>query len=226
MRTMEGHSLVIPNSVASKDRLEVFRRGGPADRADPARRTRIRRAARAGSGGAGGRGARRARSRAASVAGRLHLQRSTPPRSLYELRYWLEDYAHYLEIDSRSASGSGITSGARASVDRVPGHPPASVRRAARSRVPRTLGDHRRRPSMRSPLFAPLSRGERRAPGEGRDASSFAEGEIDRPRGRDELVDVPDRTGPCAGLGPRGPIAPAQKLAILDRAPRSARSAC
>ena len=38
-----GQPLLIPNSVASRDRLEVFRRGGPPMARDPARRPRVRR---------------------------------------------------------------------------------------------------------------------------------------------------------------------------------------
>jgi small-conductance mechanosensitive channel/CRP-like cAMP-binding protein len=100
VRTMEGNTLLIPNSVASRERLEVFRRGGvPMARtlpvgleydARPARaRSVLEAAARDVSGVA---------SRPAPVA---YLSSFDAYAVTYELRYWLEDYARYLEIDSR-----------------------------------------------------------------------------------------------------------------------------
>jgi small-conductance mechanosensitive channel/CRP-like cAMP-binding protein len=100
VRTMEGNTLLIPNSVASRERLEVFRRGGvPMARtlqvgleydARPARaRSALEAAARDVPGVA---------SRPAPVT---YLSSFDAYAVTYELRYWLEDYARYLEIDSR-----------------------------------------------------------------------------------------------------------------------------
>ncbi len=98
VRTMEGNAILVPNSVASRERLEVFRRGG----APMARVLRI--------------GleydAPPARARAeleAAVRDLPGVAAFPPPQAalyefgdfavIYELRYWLEDYARYLEID-------------------------------------------------------------------------------------------------------------------------------
>src|SRR5262249_18592015 len=100
VRTMEGSSILIPNSVASRDRLEVFRRGGlPIARilhasleyqTPPARaRVALEAALRDLPGLA------------------PHPVPSAGIRSFdasginYEVRYWLDDYARYLEIDAR-----------------------------------------------------------------------------------------------------------------------------
>jgi len=100
VRTMEGHSLVIPNSVASKDRLEVFRRGGPP----------LARILRIGlEYDAPPAQARKALETAAEdvpgVAPRpspvAYLHAYDASAVTYELRYWLADYAHFLEVDSR-----------------------------------------------------------------------------------------------------------------------------
>jgi len=100
VRTMEGNALVIPNSVASRDRLEVFRRSGaPLARvlhvgleydAPPAdAREALEAAAREVPGVA---------PRPSPVA---YLHAFDTSAVTYELRYWLDDYARYLEVDSR-----------------------------------------------------------------------------------------------------------------------------
>jgi len=100
VRTMEGNALLIPNSVASRDRLEVFRRGhlpmarvlrvGLEYDASPARaRAALENAAREVPG------------LAPLPAPVAYLQAFHDFSVVYELRYWLEDYARYLEIDAR-----------------------------------------------------------------------------------------------------------------------------
>ncbi len=100
VRTMEGNALLIPNTVASRDRLEVYRRGGaPMARtlrvgleydASPAlARSALEDAAREVPGVV---------ARPSPVA---YLHSFHDYSVIYELRYWLEDYARYLEIDSR-----------------------------------------------------------------------------------------------------------------------------
>ena len=100
VRTMEGNSLLIPNSVASRDRLEVFRRGhlpmartlkvGLEYDATPNRARAVLESA-----------ARDVPGVAALPAPVAYLAVFHDFSVVFELRYWLDDYARYLEIDSR-----------------------------------------------------------------------------------------------------------------------------
>ena len=101
VRTMEGNSLLIPNGIASRERLEVFRRSGvPMARVlrvgleydtPPARaRAALESAVRDLPG---------VTAHPAPVA---YVAAFDPSAIAYELRYWLEDYARYLEIDSKA----------------------------------------------------------------------------------------------------------------------------
>jgi small-conductance mechanosensitive channel/CRP-like cAMP-binding protein len=99
VRTMEGHTILVPNSLASRERLEVYRRGSlpmarilrvPLEHDLPPARAR------------------------ALLEGAVRdlkgLASHPPPQALverfadfavhYELRYWLADYAKYIEVDS------------------------------------------------------------------------------------------------------------------------------
>ena len=99
VRTMEGHTILIPNSVASRERFEVYRRGGvPMARIlrvpleydlPPAR-------ARDTLEGA----VRDMKGLAAHPPPMAVLERFADFSAVYDLRYWLEDYARYIEIDS------------------------------------------------------------------------------------------------------------------------------
>ena len=100
VRTMEGNSVLIPNATASRERLEVFRRGGaPMARflrvgleyeESPARaRSCLESAARDVTGVA------------AHPSPVAYLHGFQDSSVVYELRYWLDDFARYLEIDSR-----------------------------------------------------------------------------------------------------------------------------
>jgi len=100
IRTMEGSSILVPNSVASKDRLEVFRRSGlPIARVlhltleyetPPARaRIALEDALRDLSG------------LAPHPAPTVGIKSFDPSGINYEMRYWLEDYARYLEMDGK-----------------------------------------------------------------------------------------------------------------------------
>ncbi len=99
VRTMEGHAVLVPNILASRERLEVFRRGGPPMARilrvnleydlPPARaRAALEAAVRDLSG------------LAQHPAPRVVLHGFADWAVTYELRYWLEDYARYIEIDS------------------------------------------------------------------------------------------------------------------------------
>ncbi len=99
VRSMEGHTILIPNSVASRQRLEVFRRGGlPIARVlrvaleydlPPARaRAALEEAVRDLKG------------LAAHPKPLAVLESFADFAVQYDLRYWLEDYARYIEVDS------------------------------------------------------------------------------------------------------------------------------
>ncbi|MEP7132979.1 MAG: mechanosensitive ion channel family protein [Acidobacteriota bacterium] len=99
LRTIEGNLLLVPNSVAGRDRLEVYPRGGrPVARslrvgleydASPVMARETLESAVRGLAGV------------ASYPERRAYMKSFEPYSVvYELRYWLEDYANYLDIDS------------------------------------------------------------------------------------------------------------------------------
>ena len=100
LRTMEGNIVLIPNSLASRERLEVFRRPGrPVARTmtvglefdtPPARaREVLVEAARNLPG-------------IAAYPEPVALVKEFHESSIaYELRYWLEDYSRYLDLDSQ-----------------------------------------------------------------------------------------------------------------------------
>ena len=100
LRTMEGNVLLIPNSVAGRERLEIYRQSGPPVArlmrvgleydASPARALEaLAGALRATPGLAG------------SPEPVAYLKEFADSSIVYELRYWLEDYGRFLEIDSR-----------------------------------------------------------------------------------------------------------------------------
>ncbi len=100
LRTMEGNTLVVPNILASRERLEVFRRGhlpmarllrvGLEYDASPAHARASLEAA-----------IRDLPGLAAHPSPIAYVAAFGDHAVVYELRYWLEDYARYLEIDSR-----------------------------------------------------------------------------------------------------------------------------
>jgi small-conductance mechanosensitive channel/CRP-like cAMP-binding protein len=100
LRTMEGNVLLIPNSIASRERLEVFPRPGrPIARMlhveleydqPPARAREVLEAA-----------ARDVPGVAAYPEPTAYLKDFKEWGILYELRYWLEDYAQFLDVDSQ-----------------------------------------------------------------------------------------------------------------------------
>jgi small-conductance mechanosensitive channel/CRP-like cAMP-binding protein len=100
VRTLEGQAIIIPNSVASRDRLEVYRRSGPPlarilrvgleyDAPPAAAREALAAAAEDVPGVA------------AAPAPVVFLAGFEASAVAYELRYWLDDYARFLEVDSR-----------------------------------------------------------------------------------------------------------------------------
>ncbi len=100
LRTMEGNLLLIPNSLAGRERVEVFARPGPPvarylrfglefDASPGAVREALESAL------------REMRGLARHPAPRAGIKSFEASSVLYELRYWLEDYAEYLEIDAQ-----------------------------------------------------------------------------------------------------------------------------
>jgi len=100
VRTMEGSSILIPNSMASRERLEVFRRSGlPMARIlhvglEYETPPGLARAALESA-------PRDVRGVASHPAPIAYVARFDDHALAYELRYWLEDYARFLEIDSK-----------------------------------------------------------------------------------------------------------------------------
>jgi len=100
LRTMEGNVLLIPNSVASRERLEVFPRPGrPIARTlhvgleyqqPPARAREVLEAA-----------GRDLPGIASYPEPTAYVKAFQDYSVTYELRYWLEDYARFLELDSQ-----------------------------------------------------------------------------------------------------------------------------
>ncbi len=175
VRTMEGNSLLIPNSVASRDRLEVFRRGSvPMARllhvgleydAAPARaRAALEAAVRDLPGVAA----------VPPPVCYLHAFRDFAVE--YELRYWLDDYARFLDIDARVRERVWYRLEREGLVIAYPVirqhqyryETPAAPDPAARIL---TAIDH-------NAFFSPLSSDERRRLAGGARLRRFAEGEI------------------------------------------------
>ncbi|HEY3203706.1 MAG TPA: mechanosensitive ion channel family protein [Thermoanaerobaculia bacterium] len=175
VRAMEGHAIVIPNSVASRDRLEVFRRGGaPMARtlavgleyaAPPARARAALEAA-----------ARDAPGVAKLPSPVAYLARFDSSAVVYELRYWLEDYARYLEIDSKVRERVWY----RLEREGLPiAYPVIRQHQYAAGPLPRRL-ETEAIPAVieASDLFAPLSASERGELAAGVRQHRYSEGEI------------------------------------------------
>ena len=100
LRTVEGNLLLMPNSVAGREQLQVYPRPGrPIARvlhvgleydAPPERAKEALMGAVAGVAGV-----------AKSPQPAVYLHRFDASAITYEVRYWLEDYARYLEVDSQ-----------------------------------------------------------------------------------------------------------------------------
>jgi small-conductance mechanosensitive channel/CRP-like cAMP-binding protein len=100
LRTMEGNLLLIPNAVAGHESLEVFPRAGrPIARvlhvgleydAPPEEVRAVLKAAVNGVAGL-----------AASPEPAVYLKSFDSSAISYEVRYWLEDYSRYLDVDSQ-----------------------------------------------------------------------------------------------------------------------------
>ena len=212
VRTMEGNSLLIPNSMASRDRLEVFRRGSvPMARTmrvgleydlAPARARAALEAAAADVQGV-----------ASLPAPASYLVRFHDYAVEYELRYWLEDYAHYLDVDSRvrervwyrlEREGIAIAYPLIRQLQYPMGPLP---RRNAADTVLAAI--------EASALFAPLSAAERLTLAGGARLVRFAEGETvvrEGDTGSSMFLIAAGR----AGVSVRGDVGASRKVAVLD----------
>jgi len=101
LRTTEGSLLLIPNSLAGRERLEVFPRPGPPiartlrvgleyDASPEHARVTLESALRGMKG------------IAQNPAPRAFVKTFDSSNIVYELRYWLEDYGEYLDVDARA----------------------------------------------------------------------------------------------------------------------------
>ncbi len=212
VRTMEGHAVLVPNILASRERLEVFRRGGPP----MARILRV----------SLDYDLPPARARAALEAAMVDLPGLAPhpaPRVVlhdfadwavtYELRYWLEDYARYIEIDSAvrervwydlSREGIGFA------------YPVIRQHQYAGGPLPRPEGSRAIGEAIEgNELFAPLSAAERAQLAEGARVLRFTSGET--------IVHEGDATSTmflvAAGrvaVSVKGAASDSQKVAMLE----------
>jgi len=215
VRTMEGNSLLIPNSVASRDRLEVFRRGhlpmarslrvGLEYDASPDRARDVLEAA-----------ARDVPGVAAVPAPVAYVALFHDFSVHYELRYWLDDYARYLEVDSRVRERAWYRLGREGLAFAYP-----LIRQQQFAFGPPAPRDDA--PAIRAAidanaLFAPLSPDERRRLAASARLSRFGEGET--------VVREGDRTSSMfliasgrAAVSVRGATegaADSKKLAVLE----------
>ncbi len=212
VRTMEGNSLLIPNTMASRDRLEVFRRGSvPMARTmtvgleydlPPARARAALEAA-----------ARDVQGVAALPAPASYLLRFHDFAVEYELRYWLEDYAHYLEIDSRVRERVWY----RLEREGIPiAYPLMRQRQWVMAALPgpNALGTVLAAIEA-SALFAPLSAGERLTLAGGARLVRFDDGEMvvrEGDTGSSMFLIAAGR----AGVSVRGEVGASRKVAVLD----------
>ncbi|MEP6993020.1 MAG: mechanosensitive ion channel family protein [Acidobacteriota bacterium] len=212
VRTMEGSSILVPNSVASRERMEVFRRGGPP----------IARVLRVGleydTSPAQARAALEAALRdvsgvAAHPAPVAYLKSFDDHAVSYELRYWPEDYARYLEVDSRVRERIWY----RLARERIKiAYPVIRQHQYAAGPllaapeigpIPEVIAA--------SDLFAPLSAAEQAQLAQGATVHRFAEGEV--------IVREGDPTSSMfliadgrVSVSAKGDTGPTQKLALLE----------
>jgi small-conductance mechanosensitive channel/CRP-like cAMP-binding protein len=213
VRTMEGNALLIPNSVASRDRLEVFRRGS----VPMARTLRV--------GLEYDASPARARAVLEAAARDLPGVASLPPPVAYlaafhdfavtfELRYWLDDYARYLEIDSKVRERVWYRlerEGLAFAYPVIRQHQYAAgplPRHDARDLVADAI--------EANPLFAPLTADERGRLAQGARLSRFTEGEIVVREGDSTSSMFLIAAGRAAVSVHAGEASASRKLAILE----------
>jgi small-conductance mechanosensitive channel/CRP-like cAMP-binding protein len=212
IRTMEGSSILIPNSVASRDRLEVFRRGGlPIARilhasleyqTPPARaRVALEDALRDLPG------------LAPHPVPSAGIRSFDPSGITYEVRYWLEDYARFLDIDARVRERVWY----RLNRERIPfAYPVIRQHQYAAGPLPKAP-ESAVIPDViaGTELFAPLSDDERQRLAKGATSHRYAEGEIIVRQGDVTSSMFLIVSGRCA-VSARGEGIASQRVAVLE----------
>ena len=188
------------------------------DGADHEGRARIRPAARPGARRARGRGQRTSTASRRFPAPAAYLVRFHDFSIEYELRYWLEDYAHYLDVDSRVRERVWYRLEREGIAIAYPRDPPAAVPHGRPPAAPQSCrpGPRRRRGSA---LFAPLSAAERLALAGGARLVRFAEGETVVREGETGSSMFLIASGKAA-VSVHGDVGASRKLAILEAGER------
>lgn len=212
LRTTEGHLLLIPNSVAGRERIEIYPRPGPPIarflrvgleyEVSPAVAREALESALRGLSGI-----------AAHPSGRAYVKSFEGYNIIYELRYWLEDFGTYLETDSLvrervwyalHRAGLQIPMPLIRQFQYAGGPVPPAIRGASIGPALSELD-----------LFAPLTDEERAQIGEGAIERRYAPGEI--------IVREGDRTSSMfvvaagrAGVSKHGPTGDTRNLATLE----------
>jgi small-conductance mechanosensitive channel/CRP-like cAMP-binding protein len=175
LRTMEGNLLLLPNSVAGHEPLEIFPRPGrPVARllhvgleydTPPEEARAALKAAVTGVAGL-----------AVSPEPAVYLRSFDASAITYEVRYWLEDYASYLEVDSQVRERAWYAldrAGLKIAYPVIRQHQYPAGRLEVPSRKPAIAGV-----IGQAALFAPLSEEERGRLVDGARERRYAPGEI------------------------------------------------
>jgi small-conductance mechanosensitive channel/CRP-like cAMP-binding protein len=212
LRTVEGNILLIPNSVAGRERLEIYPRPGPPIArnlrvgleydASPAHAREVLEAA-----------VRHAPGVAAFPPPTAYLKSFESYSVLYELRYWLEDYSRFLDVDS------AVRERVWYALDRARlpiAYPLIRQHQWAAGALPqRSRLDEIAAAIERLDLFAPLSVEARRRVAEGAHDRRYAPGEvIVREGDRTSSMFVIDRGRAAVTLHGHGPDS--RKIAVLE----------
>ncbi|HEV2064313.1 MAG TPA: mechanosensitive ion channel family protein [Thermoanaerobaculia bacterium] len=212
LRTLDGNLLLIPNSVAGRERLEIYPRPGPA----------VARSARVGidyeAPPAAVREALEGAVRylpglAAVPAPRAYVKGLDEYAVHYELRYWLADYAQMLDIDSQVRERMWYALG-RAGI-KVAFPVIRQHQYAAGALVHPSHADAIAATIARFDLFQPLSAAERESLASGALERRYTSGETIVREGDpgDSMFLI--QAGRCGVTG-RGDLADSQRLALLE----------
>ncbi|MET0620656.1 MAG: mechanosensitive ion channel family protein [Thermoanaerobaculia bacterium] len=212
VRTMEGHTILIPNSVASRERFEVYRRGGlPMARIlrvsleydlAPAHALSVLVEALRDTPGL-----------APHPAPSAQLHAFDNFAVVYELRYWLDDYARYIEIDSEVRQRVWYAL-SRESIGFA--YPVIRQHQYAAGPLPRPDVSRAVVAAIEaSPLFAPLSAEERARLAAGARLLSFGQKETVVREGEDGSSMFLIARG-RVGVSAHGASSESQRVAMLD----------
>ena len=211
VRTMEGNTVLIPNSVASRERLEVFRRGGLP----------MARSMKVGCEYDASPAVVRAELEAAlkDVPGIASHPTATADifefgdfAVIWEVRYWLEDYARFMEIDADIRERIWYRF-ERAGVDFA--YPVIRQHQYAAGPLRISKLEPVTAQALHGDLFAPLSAEERRQLAEGARRRRFGIGEVVVREGDTTSSMFLIESG-LVGISARNESGGSQKVAILD----------